>query len=144
MADPAVVATKLQQIEQYHGELQDKQHLSRETYLESVTEQRAVERMFENAIQSCVDLSKHIATSAFEYEGDSSTEAIEELAVNGVLTASTATKLKDAVGFRNILAHEYGHVDSEAVFRYLQTELSLYEEVSQQIATWFSEYATQS
>ena len=72
MADAAVVGTKLEQIEQYHGELRAKQDLARDTFLEDVTEQRAVERMFENAIQACIDLSKHIASTDFEYEGNTS------------------------------------------------------------------------
>lgn len=139
MADPAVVATKLQQIEQYHSELQDKQYLSKETFLTSVTEQRAVERMFQNAIQACIDLIQHIATTSFEYDGESSKAAIQILAANDVIAEGTATTLTDAVGFRNILAHEYGHVEEEAVYTYLQTELSLYDEVSQQIAVWFNE-----
>lgn len=52
MADERVVSTKLEQIEQYHGELKEKQQsLTRAELLTNTTEQRAVERMFENAIQ---------------------------------------------------------------------------------------------
>jgi len=50
MADAGVVSTKLQQIERYHGELLEKQSLSRERFRSDVTERRAVERMSENAI----------------------------------------------------------------------------------------------
>jgi uncharacterized protein YutE (UPF0331/DUF86 family) len=70
VADAGVISTKLEQIERYHGELRTKQGLSRERFLSSVTERRAVERMFENAIQSCVDLAKHIATEDFEFDDD--------------------------------------------------------------------------
>lgn len=53
MADERVVSKKLEQIEQYHGELKEKQQsLSQEDLLTDTTEQRAVERMFENAIQA--------------------------------------------------------------------------------------------
>lgn len=48
MVDERVVSVKLEQIEQYHGELKTKQEtLSRRELLSSTTEQRAVERMFE-------------------------------------------------------------------------------------------------
>ncbi len=54
MADERVISVKLEQIEQYHGELKEKQEtLSRSDFLQNTTEQRAVERMFENAIQAC-------------------------------------------------------------------------------------------
>ena len=38
MVDPAVVSRKLRQIEQYHGELREKQDLSRDQFLDDVTE----------------------------------------------------------------------------------------------------------
>jgi uncharacterized protein YutE (UPF0331/DUF86 family) len=66
VADERVVSVKLEQIEQYHGELAEKRAtLSRDEFRQSTTEQRAVERMFENAIQACSDLAKHVATRDF-------------------------------------------------------------------------------
>jgi uncharacterized protein YutE (UPF0331/DUF86 family) len=142
MADAEVVATKLEQIEQYHGELSDKQSLPKETFLTNVTQQRAVERMFENAIQACIDLAKHVATEDFDYEGNKSKEAVIILEDNDVTDSETAARLTDAVGFRNILAHEYGEVRQVQVYNYLQNELDVYEAFSQQVATWFRERET--
>jgi len=71
VADERVVATKLEQIEQYHSKLKSKQRsLSREDVLRDTTEQRAVERMFENAIQARSDLAKHVAATDFGFDGD--------------------------------------------------------------------------
>jgi uncharacterized protein YutE (UPF0331/DUF86 family) len=142
MADAEVVATKLERIEQYHGELSDKQSLPKETFLTNVTQQRAVERMFENAIQACIDLAKHVATEDFDYEGNKSKEAVIILENNDVIDSETAATLTDAVGFRNILAHEYGEVRQVQVYNYLQNELDVYEAFSQQVATWFRERKT--
>jgi uncharacterized protein YutE (UPF0331/DUF86 family) len=124
VADPAVVATKLQQIEQHYGELREKQAVSRERFLADVTERRAVERMFENAIQACIDLAKHVATTALGYEGDSSKESMEVLWEHNVISDETATTMTTAVGFRNVLAHEYGTVDPERVYTYLPDGIS--------------------
>ncbi len=56
MVDERVVAVELEQIERYHGELNAKREtLSRREFLSSTTEQRVVERMFENAIQDAVE-----------------------------------------------------------------------------------------
>lgn len=74
MADERVVSVKLEQIDQYHHELKEKQKtLSRQEYLQSTTEQRAVERMFENAIQASFDLTQHVATQDFGFDGSSAT-----------------------------------------------------------------------
>ena len=49
MVDERVVSVKLEQIEQYYSELKTKREtVSRQEFLSSTTEQRAVEQMFEN------------------------------------------------------------------------------------------------
>ncbi|WP_228434499.1 HepT-like ribonuclease domain-containing protein [Natrarchaeobaculum aegyptiacum] len=68
VADEGVVAVKLEQIEQYHRELKEKQAtLSCQDLRTNTTEQRAVERMFENVIQACADLAQHVGTHDFGY-----------------------------------------------------------------------------
>lgn len=137
MADERIVSKKLEQVEQYHGELRAKQRsLSRDIFLTNVTEQRAVERMFENVIQATADLAKHIASSDFDYQGDESKEAIRVLHHEDVIDEATVDTLIAAVGFRNVLAHEYGDVDYDIVFDILQSELDVYNQFSQQIARW--------
>lgn len=135
MVDDRVVATQLERIEQYHGELREKQRsLSRADLAEETTEQRAVKRMFENAIQSCADLAKHVASTDFDFDGDTSKEAIRVLGREGVLNEETTDTLVAAVGFRNVLAHEYGDVDYDQVYENLQTGLDVYDAFSRQFA----------
>jgi uncharacterized protein YutE (UPF0331/DUF86 family) len=140
VVDDRVISVKLEQIEQYHGELKSKQEtLSRRQFLSSTTEQRAVERMFENAIQACADLAQHVATREFGFDGTTSKDAIRVLSREGVVDGETADTLVAAIGFRNVLAHEYGQVDYEKVYETLQTGLSVYNTFSQQIAQWTKE-----
>lgn len=140
MVDERVVSVKLKQIEQYHSELKEKQEtLSRHEFLSSTTEQRAVERMFENVIQACSDLAQHIATREFGFDGTTSKDAVRVLSREGIIGQETADTLVAAIGFRNVLAHEYGHVDYEVVYETLQTGLSVYDTYSQQIAQWVQE-----
>jgi uncharacterized protein YutE (UPF0331/DUF86 family) len=137
VADQRVVAIKLEQIEQYHGELTEKQAtLSRSDFLESTTQQRAVERMFENAVQACSDLAQHVATRDFGYDGNTAKDAVRVPHRQGVIDEETMTTLVAAIGFRNVLAHEYGHIDADAVYETLQTGLAVYDSYSQQIAQW--------
>ena len=138
MADERVVSKKLEQIEQYHGELKEKQRsLSCEDLLGDTTEQRAVERMFENAIQACSDLAQHVATHDFDFDGDASKGAIRVLGREGVIDEETTNTLVAAIGFRNVLAHEYGKVDYAEVYETLQTGLEVYDAFSRQLALWF-------
>jgi uncharacterized protein YutE (UPF0331/DUF86 family) len=140
VADERVVATQLERIEQYHGELKAKQRsLSRETFLADTTQQRAVERMFENAIQACADLARHVASTDFDFDGDTSKEAIRILGREAVIDVETTETLVAAVGFRNVLAHQYGEVDYDEVYENLQTGLDVYDTFSRQVAQWARE-----
>lgn len=140
MADERVVSVKLEQIEQYHSELKAKQEsLSRSEFRSNTTEQRAVERMFENVIQACSDLAQHVATHDFAFDGTSTKEAIRVLHREGVIDEATADTLVAAIGFRNVLAHEYGHIDYDEVYESLQTGLTVYNTYSQQVAQWVRE-----
>jgi len=137
VADERVVAIKLEQIEQYHGELSEKQQtLSKAAFLRSTTQQRAVERMFENAIQACSDLAQHVATQDFGYDGSTTKQAVRVLHQHGVIDDETMTTLVAAIGFRNVLAHEYGHINAEEVYETLQTGLTVYNDYSKQLAQW--------
>jgi len=141
MVDRRVVSTKLEQIEQYHGELADKRReLTRERFLKETTERRAVERMFENVIQASADLAQHIATDDLSYDGDASRDAIHVLSEHDIIDEATAQTLVAAGGFRNVLAHQYGQVDYERVFELLQRDLEVYDEFSRQVALWVREH----
>lgn len=51
-------------------------------------------------------------------------------------TSPHTITLVAAVGFRNVLAHEYGHVDHAEVYETLQSGLTVYDTYSQQVAQW--------
>ena len=68
-----------------------------------------------------------MASRAFEYEDNSTKGAVRVLGRTAVLDEETTETLVTAIGFRNVLAHEYGHVDEEAVFETLQSGLDVYD-----------------
>lgn len=62
--------------------------------------------------------------------------AIRVLGREDVIDEETVNTLVAAVGFRNVLAHEYGKVDYAEVYETLQTGLEVYDSFSHQIALW--------
>jgi uncharacterized protein YutE (UPF0331/DUF86 family) len=56
-----------------------------------------------------------------------------------VIDEETMETLIAAIGFRNVLAHEYGHVNAGEVYNTPQTGLSVYDMYSRQVAQWFQE-----
>lgn len=144
MVDEDVVVDKLRLIDQYTDELREMQALSKEEYLDDVVSQRAVERMFMNLIQACIDLAQHIrATEGLSPSGTAKQE-IEALGNAGILSEDTQRELADAVGFRNVLAHEYGSVDHHVVYGILRDDLPWFEELAKEIARWIQRHSPEN
>jgi uncharacterized protein YutE (UPF0331/DUF86 family) len=142
MVDEAIVVDKLQYVHEYTNDLKRMRGVSKEEYISDIVTQRAVERTFMNLIQSCVDLAQHIrATENLSPSGTSKKE-IEALAEEGIITRETQHQIEEAVGFRNILAHRYGDVDHDVVYRVLHEDLHWFETFQQEVAQWFQNQVT--
>lgn len=76
---------------------------------------RGIKYTFVTAIEACVDVAQHIcATEGWGPPADNG-DAVRLLGQHGVLTPELATSMRKAVGFRNVLVHDYIEVDDEIV-----------------------------
>lgn len=92
---------------------------------------RGIKYTFVTAIEACVDVAQHIcATEGWGPPADNG-DAVRLLGVHGVLAAELATSMRKAVGFRNVLVHDYIDVDDEIVVDRLKSLSDLDEFVSQ-------------
>lgn len=137
MVDEDVVVDRLELINQYTNECKEMRDVSKAAYLDDIVLQRAVERSLMNAIQSCIDLASHIRAAEDIGAAETSREEIEALVEADIISAETGSKLAEAVGFRNHLAHRYGDVDHDLVYDVLQEDLEWIDRFQQEIATWF-------
>jgi len=68
-----------------------------------------------SAIESCIDVAQHLcATQGWGPPADNG-DAMRLLGVHGVLRAEVAGQMRRAVGFRNVLVHDYVDVDDDVV-----------------------------
>jgi hypothetical protein len=63
MIDEEVAVEKLRHVHQYTDDLKQMRGQSKQTYLDDMVTQRAIERTFMNLIQACVDLANHIRSA---------------------------------------------------------------------------------
>lgn len=77
-------------------------------------------RNLEVAIQNCFDIALHLCAAHGSVPATAA-EAFAVLARMGVLEGGLAQKLQRAVGFRNVLVHEYTEVDWKIVMQVLRT-----------------------
>ncbi|MDH4393530.1 MAG: DUF86 domain-containing protein [Aquabacterium sp.] len=68
------------------------------------------------AVQLCVDIAAHrLAESSLPVPATMG-EAFASLAIGGTIDAELASRLRRAVGFRNIAVHNYESIDWDIVF----------------------------
>jgi uncharacterized protein YutE (UPF0331/DUF86 family) len=81
---------------------------------------RGVKYTFVTAIEGCVDVAQHICASEQWGPPRDNGAAVELLGRHGVLEPELAGRLRRAVGFRNVLVHDYVEVDDLVVLDRLQ------------------------
>lgn len=76
---------------------------------------RGIKYTFVTAIEACVDVAQHIcATEGWGPPADNG-DAVRLLGEHGVCTPELARSIRRAVGFRNVLVHDYIQVDDDIV-----------------------------
>lgn len=104
--------------------LSSKQALERSEYLEDPEEQAIVERKFQTAIEACIDIVELLIVDSSEPMPTTNADKFLLLGEQGVVSSRTAEKMAEAAGFRNVIAHQYGHeIDDDLVYRHLQNDL---------------------
>ncbi len=78
-------------------------------------------RNLELAIQTCIDIAFHLC-GAHGKVPTTAAEAFAEIAKLELIERGLAKRLQRAVGFRNVLVHEYTEVDWKIVMRVIRTD----------------------
>jgi uncharacterized protein YutE (UPF0331/DUF86 family) len=74
-----------------------------------------VKYSFVTAIEGCVDVAHHLGASERWGAPDTNAAAFTILARHGVIDGHLAERMAQAVGFRNVLVHQYLTVDDDVV-----------------------------
>jgi uncharacterized protein YutE (UPF0331/DUF86 family) len=118
------IEDKLDEIENYLGELAEIAPETLDEYNGNIRTRRACERLFELITEAIAD-AVFIFIKEREIEMPEDDEsAFRKLASLQILPEELGRKLQDARRMRNIIAHKYGAVDDERVFRTIKDELS--------------------
>lgn len=101
---------------------------------------RGVKYTFVTAIEAAVDVAQHVcATQGWGPPRDNG-DALVLLGRHGVLSADLAQRMRQAVGFRNVLVHEYVDVDDAVVLARLSDPGDL-RAYAASVAAWLTEGA---
>jgi len=95
----------------------------------------AVKYSFITVIEACIDIAQHITSVEHLGTPSNNGDAMRRLGRAGVISPDLADSMAKAVGFRNVLVHEYFEVDDAIVLSRLADHSDLHD-FMQQVGAW--------
>jgi len=135
--DTAVIAMRLQKLDDYLHSLRQMQAVALDEYLIDDNIQTIVERKLQLAIQACMDIGSYLIGQLGLKAPDEPENVFAALGREGVISQQLAQRMVGMVRFRNILVHDYLEIDSYIVYHNLTEELDDFEQFSQEIIERF-------
>ena len=121
MTDEDLIWKRLAFIETCLAELRSLAHADR--IATDVKERRFVEHTLQICIQAIQDIASHIVSDERLGEPSGNAALFPLLVQAGWISEETASYLRSAVGFRNVLVHGYTTVNSDVVREVLEKHL---------------------
>jgi uncharacterized protein YutE (UPF0331/DUF86 family) len=118
-----LVAARLERFRHYIKTLKAIREFGLEIFKKDVYLHATAERFLHLSIESLLNIGSHIIADLGLKKPDTYSEIFEILADEGVISESLLRELEGMAAFRNILVHDYFHVDLDQVYKILQKKL---------------------
>lgn len=116
MVDRDLVLAKASSVKRYLSRVAEKGNTDLEIFLHDMDLQEIILFNLQMSIQNCIDIAAHIISDEGLGVPGSTSEMFYLLEENGYLDRKLAEKMVKAVGFRNLVVHEYSKIELERVF----------------------------
>ena len=117
MVDRDLIIAKASSVRRHLKRVVEKRGQDVEKFLKDFDCQDIVSFNLQLAIQNCIDIAAHVISEEGLGMPGSFTEMFYLLEENGYLSGELTEKMVRAVGFRNLLVHEYGKIDLKQVYQ---------------------------
>lgn len=115
---------KLENLKKYLDFLKSNADIEKETLEDNYTLRSAIERNFQLAIESILDIGEIIISEENLKKPEEYRDIIETLGKNSILPTKFAKKFAPVAGFRNILVHRYNDIDVDELHEHLKKDLA--------------------
>jgi uncharacterized protein YutE (UPF0331/DUF86 family) len=126
LLDRERLLAKMDVLDGYLKELREILPSSFEGY-KKIEKRRACERLLQVSIECVIDICGLVVTGLRLGLPAEEDDLFEKLEQAGIISSSRKESLKKMKAFRNILVHEYGHIDDMIVYEVLQNNLNDFE-----------------
>ena len=114
--DSAILAAKLDSLRRCVSRVQDKTPASSAALGTDHDAQDIICLNLERAVQVCVDIAAHIVSDTESMVPETMGASFDALESEGFISTELASRMRRAVGFRNISVHAYQTLDWDIVY----------------------------
>jgi len=116
LVDRDLIISKTSNINKHIERINKKRGIGLKSFLKDIDSQDIILFNLQMAIQNCIDIAAHIISDDELGVPGSTNEMFYLLEENGYLDREISEKIVKAVGFRNLIVHEYGKIDLKQVY----------------------------
>lgn len=123
MVDRNIILSKASAVKRHLSRITKKSSVSLQIFLKDIDCQESILFNLQMAIQNCIDIAAHIISDEGLGVPGSNNEMFYLLEENGYLDNELTEKMIKAVGFRNLVVHEYCKVELKQVLEVAQNDI---------------------
>jgi uncharacterized protein YutE (UPF0331/DUF86 family) len=116
MVDKDLILAKASSVKRHIDRVKAKSVADMAIFLQDLDRQESMAFNMHLAIQNCMDIAAHIISEEGLGVPGSAGDMFFLLQENGFISADLADKMVKAVGFRNLLVHEYQKIDLQRLY----------------------------
>lgn len=122
MVDVDLIIAKADAVKKHLKRIEKKSDIAFEKFLEDIDAQESIFFNLQMAIQNCLDIAAHIISDESLGVPGSNNDMFYLLDENHYIEKETTEKMVKAVGFRNLIVHEYAKLDMRQVYDVAQKD----------------------
>ncbi|MEE9495865.1 MAG: DUF86 domain-containing protein [Desulfobacterales bacterium] len=122
--DSDLIIAKAGSVRSHLNRVFEKRNIDLDSFLKDIDTQESILFNVQMAVQNCIDIAAHIISEKGLGVPGSTTEMFYVLGKNGYLDKDLTQKMVKAVGFRNLIVHEYGKIELEQVYEIAQNDIN--------------------
>ena len=123
MVDRDLIVSKAEAVKKHVDRAMKKCQVDTRSFMNDRDRQDIVLFNLQMAVQNCIDIAAHIISDEGYGVPGSNNEMFYLLEENGYIETPVVEKMIAAVGFRNLVVHEYGKLDLEEVYKISRNDI---------------------
>ena len=123
MVDSDLILAKAGSVRNHLKRISEKINVDSGSFIKDIDRQESILFNIQMAVQNCIDIAAHIISEEGFGVPGSTTEMLYVLKENGYLNSDLTRKMVKAVGFRNLIVHEYARIELDRVYEIAQNDI---------------------